>query len=98
MEKRNPILVFVLALITCFIYAIVWHVKTKCEMVNKGASIPTAWLMIIPIVNLYWMWKYSEGVDKVTKGSSSAAITFVLLFLLGPIGMAVVQNSFNNVK
>jgi hypothetical protein len=49
----------------------------------RGASIPTAWLWIIPFVNLYWWWRYSEGVEKVTGGASSG--DFFLRLLLGPI-------------
>ena len=52
MKKRNPIAVLLLPFITFGIYAIVWMVKTKGEMVAKGAEIPTAWLIIIPLVNL----------------------------------------------
>lgn len=97
MKLRGPIAVFFLSLITFGIYAIVWQVKTKNEMNKLGATIPTAWLMIVPIVSLYWMWKYCEGVEKVTGGKLSAILAFVLLFVLGVIGMAIIQNEFNKV-
>ena len=57
--------------------------------------IPTAWLLIIPIVNIWWIWKYSEGVDMATNKEISGPIAFILLFLLGFIGMAIIQASFN---
>lgn len=97
MNKRSPILVFIYTFLTCGIYAIVWVVKTKDEMVSKGATIPTAWLLLVPFVNFYWYWLYSVGVEKVTNGKLSGAVTFLLLILLGPIGMAIVQNSFNEI-
>jgi hypothetical protein len=97
MLNRSPIMVFIYTVITCGIYAIVWQVKTKDEMVSLGATIPTAWLLIVPFANLYWIWLYCVGVEKVTNGKSTAAITLLLLMLLGPIGMAVVQNSFNEI-
>ena len=96
MNQRSPIAVFFLSLITFGIYAIVWSVKTKNEMNNLGSKIPTAWLLIVPFVNIWWMWKYSEGVEEVTKGNMTAVISFVLLFLLGIIGMAIIQNEFNS--
>ena len=96
MEQRNPFLVFLLALITFGIYGIVWYVKTKREMNSKGAQIPTAWLLIIPIVNIYWLYKYSEGVELVTNKDMSTAVAFILLFLLGIIGMAIIQSKFNS--
>jgi hypothetical protein len=98
MKHRNPAAVLLLPFITFGIYGLVWAVKTKNEMNNQGAQIPTAWLLIVPIVNLYWMWRYSGGVEQVTKGGQSQAIAFILLFLLGPIGMAIIQNEFNKLS
>ena len=59
--QRNPVLVIVLSFVTFGIYAIYWVVKTKGEINSLGAKIPTAWLMIIPIANLYFFYKYAEG-------------------------------------
>lgn len=97
MKHRNPFAVFFLALITLGIYSIYWEVKTKGEMVKRGADIPTAWLIIIPIVNIWWLWKYSEGVEKVTDGKMQGVIAFILLFVLGSIGQAIIQDGFNKV-
>lgn len=95
MQQRNPIAVFFLTIVTFGIYGIVWSVKTKEEMKQLGADIPTAWLIIVPLLNLYWLWKYSQGVEKVTSGQLAGALAFVLLLILGPIGMAIVQSDFN---
>lgn len=96
MQKRSPIAVVLLSLVTFGIYAIYWQVKTKGEMNALGAEIPTAWLIIVPLVNIWWLWKYSEGVEKVTGGKLSGVLAFILLWVLGPIGGAIVQDSFNN--
>jgi len=98
MKKRNPAAVFFLSLITLGIYGIVWSVKTKNEMNRIGATIPSAWLMIIPFVSIYWTWKYCEGVEKVTGNKLSQVMSFVLLFLLSIIGMAIVQSEFNKLS
>ncbi len=95
MKHRSPIAVLLLPLVTFGVYALVWQVKTKLEMNEKGSNIPTAWLIIVPFVNIWWLWKYSQGVEEVTKGSMSTVMAFVLLFLLGFIGMAIIQNEFN---
>ena len=95
MKHRSPIAVLLFSIITFGIYSIVWQVKTKIEMNNSGTQIPTAWLLIVPIVNIWWLWKYSQGVDQITNGKMSAVISFILLFLLGFIGMAIIQNEFN---
>jgi hypothetical protein len=95
MTKRSVVAVILLTCITFGIYAIVWFVKTKDEMVKHGADIPTAWLMIVPIASIWWMWKYAGGVEHVTRGKQSQAVAFILIFLLSIVGMAVVQASLN---
>lgn len=95
MKQRSPIAVFFLPFITFGIYGLVWSVKTKNEMNKLGANIPTAWLIIIPFINYYWWWKYCEGVENVTGGNLSGVMAFVLVILLGSIGMAIIQDSFN---
>lgn len=97
MKKRNPAAVLLLPFVTFGIYNLVWFVKTKNEMNKLGAEIPTAWLIIIPFVNIYWMYKYSVGVDHVTGGKMSAVLAFILLWILGPIGSCIVQVDFNKV-
>ena len=95
MTKRSVVAVILLSMVTFGIYGLIWHVKTKNEMVLAGADIPTAWLIIVPIANLYWYWKWSGGVEHVTRGKLSQVITFILMILLGVIGMAIVQAEFN---
>ena len=97
MKQRNPFAVFILPALTLGVYGIVWAVKTKNEMNRLGAQIPTAWLIIIPFVSIYWLWKYSEGVEKVTSEKLSTPLAFVLEFLLGSIGNAILQSEFNKV-
>lgn len=96
MTKRSPIMVIVLTIVTFGIYGLVWTVKTKDEMVKLGADIPTAWLLIVPIASIWFFWKFAGGVEHVTQGKSSQAISFILIFLLGVIGMAIVQGSLNS--
>jgi len=95
MTKRSVAAVIILTIITLGIYGIVWFVKTKNEMNQQGADIPTAWLIIVPIASIYWMWKWAGGVEHVTRGKFSQAVSFILVFLLGLIGMAIIQDSLN---
>jgi Domain of unknown function (DUF4234) len=97
MKKRNPFLVLILPFLTLGIYSLVWSVKTKNEMNRQGASIPTAWLLVVPLANIYWLWSYSKGVAQITKGALSAPIAFLLPCFIGPAGSAVVQYQFNQV-
>ncbi len=95
MKKRSIAATIILSIVTLGIYSIVWSVLTKREMVALGAQIPTAWLIIVPVANIWWTWKYSVGVEKITNGDNKAAVVFLLLFLLGVIGIAIVQSFFN---
>jgi len=97
MQRRSVLGVIVLSVVTFGIYAIYWTVKTKSEMNAQGADIPTAWLILVPLVSIWWTWKFSEGVEHVTRGGLTGAVAFVLLWLLGLIGMGIVQASLNKV-
>ena len=98
MKNRNPITVFFLSFLTIFIYSWYWLVKTKGEMNKLGEQIPTAWIWLIPFVgSIWWLWKYSEGVEHVTQAKLNGILAFIVLWLLGPIGNAIVQDSFNKV-
>lgn len=97
MTRRSPISIILLTIVTIGIYYLIWYVSTKDEMNSKGANIPTAWLLIIPIANWFWIWEFSKGVELVTKKAMGAGSAFVLLFLLGTIGGAIVQNNLNKV-
>src|SRR5579884_4322336 len=97
MKQRNPWAVVGLSIITFGIYGIYWFVSTKNDMNKRGETIPTAWLIIIPFVNFYWYWKYAEGVEHVTSGKMSQIENFLLMVLIGIIGMPITQSAFNNV-
>jgi len=97
-DKRSPIAVFFLSIITFGIYSLVWLVKTKDEMNRLGSSIPTAWCLIIPFVNIWWMWQYSAGVEKVTGKALTQVVAFLLAWLLSIIGYAIIQDSFNKIN
>lgn len=66
MLKRNPFLLAVLSVVSFGIYYIVWLVKTKGELVRNGASVPTAWLLIVPIVGWYWFYRYYKAAGQIT--------------------------------
>ena len=97
MKNRNPIVVALLTFITCGLYFIYWLVATKQEMTKLGASIPTAWLILVPFVNLWWLWRWSKGVEFVTKGQWGAAPAFLLCWLIAIVGAPLTQSYFNKI-
>ena len=83
-------------MVTFGIYSLVWFVKTKNEINLVAISkIPTAWLFIVPIVSIWWEWKFAVGVEEATDGGLGKHVAFWLLVLLGGIGAAIVQNALN---
>ncbi len=97
MTRRSTILVILLTFLTFGLYGLYWKVSTKNEMNRQGAQIPTALLMVIPIVSIYWTWKYSEGVEQVSERQMSGVVAFLLLFFLGVIGIAILQSQYNKI-
>ena len=97
MTKRSPITVVLLTLVTFGIYGLVWSVQTKNELNRTyNAGIPTAWLLIVPIASLYWLWKWSEGAEKAT-GMSTVSV-FLLWLVIPIVAMPVLVSKFNDAK
>jgi len=96
MKRRSPFAVFFLPWFTFGIYSIYWLVQTKVNINKLGGRIPTAWLVIVPLVNLWWFWRYCEEVEEVTEGGMSMVVTFLLLVFLANLGQAIVQSQFND--
>lgn len=94
-KRRDIVAIYLLSIITLGIYAVYWLVKTKGEINGLGGQIPTAWLLIIPIANLYWMWKYCEGFAAHVKKDDNAILWFLLYFFVGIIMPAIVQSELN---
>ena len=98
MKQRSPIAVLLLPFVTLGIYSWYWAVKTKGEMNNQGESIPTAWIWLIPFVGMiWWCWEYSKAVENVTHEKLSGVLAFILVWLLGFIGQAIIQDYFNKI-
>jgi nicotinamide riboside transporter PnuC len=96
MTNRSPFAVFVFAIITIGIYSWYWLVKTKGELNQRGATIPTAWIWLIPFVGgILWLYRYAEGVEKVSGGRKTTTAAFLWMFFLGAIGQAVMQGTYN---
>lgn len=95
MQKRSVVAVVLLTLFTFGIYHLIWLVKTKNEMEKHGARCVTAWIFLIPFGGLYYLWKYSGGVEHVTRGKQSQAVAFLVLLLTSVIGVAIVQSWLN---
>ncbi|MEN9561017.1 MAG: hypothetical protein RIQ56_290 [Candidatus Parcubacteria bacterium] len=94
-KHRSPVAIIIFSFITFGIYALYWAVKTKEEINSLGAQIPTAWLIIIPIVNLYFFYKYAEGFAVYVKKDNTPLLWFLLYLVIAPVAMIFVQIELN---
>ncbi|WP_202320729.1 DUF4234 domain-containing protein [Archaeoglobus neptunius] len=95
--KRSLIKVYLLGIVTLGIYFIYWTVATKRELNSLGADIPTCWLMIIPIANIYWLYRYAKGFAEVLKNGESPLLYFLVFWLVSIIMPAIVQSELNKI-
>jgi len=95
-KKRNPAFVIIFSIITFGIYGIYWAVKTKNEINSLGADIPTALLLIIPIANFYFWYKYADGFSTYVKKDNKGILWFLLYFFLPPVAIIIFQVELNN--
>jgi hypothetical protein len=97
MTQRSPVTVLLLSIVTIGIYYVVWLAKTRGEMVALGADIPTTWFLIIPIANIFYLWKWSAGAGKVSNGQVSGPVMFLLMWFISIVGIPYAQSNFNKV-
>ncbi len=94
--KRNILLVYLFSIITLGVYYLYWMVSSKNEMNEAGAKIPPSWLMIVPIANFYWIYKYAEGFSQKIKKDNNSTLWFILFLFVGIVTPAIVQSELNN--
>ena len=94
-KERNVVLVYLLMLITVGFYGLYWSASTKNEMNRLGAEIPTAWLAIIPIANIFWLYKYCDGFATHVKKDNNGLLWFLVGVIIGIILPAIVQSELN---
>lgn len=95
MTQRSPISVFLLALVTLGLYLVYWQWVTATEMNEAGADVPHPIWSLVPIVQLWWLARWSGGVARTTDGAWSPVGAFVVSLLLPGIGAALIQAAFN---
>ena len=82
-----------------FVYPLIWLIKTKGELTKLGADIPSSWLLIVPLANYYYVYKYGEESQKLTGGSLSGILALLLFFFeLLPVMMMIYQGNYNKLQ
>lgn len=91
----EPVMLALLTIVTFGIYGLLWYIHTKEQLNANGAQIPSAFYLFIPGLNIYWIWKFTEGLEFVTAKRIEGMTSFLFLCFLGVIGMAVIQDNLN---
>jgi hypothetical protein len=94
-KRRSPVAVVIFSIITLGIYLIYWIVATKEEMKSLGAEIPSAWLLIVPIGNMYLLYKYCEGFSDHVKKDKMGVVWTLLAFSCFPAVLVIIQVELN---
>lgn len=86
---------FFLTIFTFGIYYLYWTVKTKNELNRMGGRIPTAFLLIIPVANFYFWYKYAQSYTTYIKKGSEPLLYLLVIALVGWVGMFIIQDGLN---
>jgi hypothetical protein len=98
-KNKSLFLVYLYSIVTFGIYYLVWAVKSKRDMNAIGANIPTSWMLIVPIVNIYWQYKYFAGYSATFKNGKGTALYFILhAFTGGLFTPFLVQSELNKLE
>ena len=94
-KHRSPVAIIIFTIITFGLYPVYWAFQTKEEINSLGASIPTAWLLAVPIANFYFLYRYSEGFSVYVKKDNSTILWFLLYVFVYPVAMVLFQIELN---
>ena len=99
-KRRNVIMVPILFIITLGIYGLYWFYQTADEMIrhNKQENEnPFVWLILalIPIVNLFAIWKHTQAVDLMSEKKVSGVVMFLLWLIFFPAALIWTQSELN---
>lgn len=92
-KRRSLPAIVLLNIITFGIYQIYWYFITKTEMNtlnSKNYKVPFFLWFFIPIINIWWFWRFAKAIEKTTKGTIGRWVAFfapVILGILGGVGI-----------
>jgi hypothetical protein len=53
-------------------------------------------VIALSIIYIIWFFKFSKAINEYTNGKMSTAVTFLILWLIHLIGIALIQDTFND--
>lgn len=104
MKHRSLLAMFLLNVITLGIYQIYWYFITKTEMNTlnaKGVKVPFFLWFFIPLVNIWWFWRFAKAIEKTTKGAIGRWAAFlapIVIWAVVSMFFGFTQNIFISVS
>lgn len=79
------------------LFGVYWLVETKNELKKRtGMPLLSGWWIAVPFGSIYFLWKWSQGVEKATGFKQMNAFLFMLF--IAPYGIWVLQGKFNELE
>jgi len=94
-KERDPMMVLVYTFLTCGLYMLYWLFETSKELTELKAELPELWFIIIPGLNLYFMYKYLEEWHRIVKYEQDFMMVLLIAFVFSPIVIYWVQIELN---
>ncbi len=85
MKYRSLLSILLLNIITLGLYQIYWYFITKTEMntLNKRElKVPFFLWFFIPIINIWWFWRWAKAIEATTKGLIGRWAAFLAPFVI----------------
>lgn len=83
----------ILSVVTFGVYLVYWFVLLKRMLVEKGeVDLPTSWLIIVPLANLFLVWKVLQSIEKLSKGKLSSLTLMLISVIFAPAGVVIVHD------
>lgn len=96
-KHRSLLGITLLTLVTFGIYPIFWFFITKTEMnvVNgKAVKVPFFLWFFVPIINIWWYWRFAKAIEKITKGNVGRWSAFLAPPILEAVAVAIIYFVF----
>lgn len=61
-----------------------------------GVGLVVLSCIVFTIISMIWFYKFSKAVNEYTSGKMTTAVTFLILWLIHWVGIALVQDAFND--
>jgi hypothetical protein len=55
-------------------------------------------MLLALVISIFWFFRFSKAINQYTNGKMTTAVTFLVLWLIHLIGVALIQDAFNDMQ